>query len=85
LSRELIMAKIDWSECEAVESVPCKVSGVWVLRGTRVPASAVFENIVAGASITDIVEWYEGLDRQEVKAVIEFAARSLDREPTLTA
>jgi uncharacterized protein (DUF433 family) len=76
------MASLDWSQCEAVESVPGKVSGAWVLRGTRMPVSAIFENIAAGASIEDIMEWFDGLDREQVKAVIEFAARSLDKEPT---
>jgi len=27
------------------------------------------------------MEWFEGLDREQVKAVIEFAARSLDKPP----
>ncbi len=75
------MASLDWSQCSAVESVPGKVSGAWVLRGTRMPVSAIFENLEAGASIDDILQWYEGLDRNQVKAVIEFAARSLDRPP----
>ena len=74
----------DWSECPAVESIPGKVSGAWVLRGTRMPVSAIFENIEAGAGIDDIMKWFEGLDREQVKAVIEFAARSLDRAPALT-
>jgi len=52
-----------------------------VLRGTRIPAAAIFENIEAGANIDDIMEWFEGLDREQVKAVIEFAARSLDKAP----
>jgi uncharacterized protein (DUF433 family) len=78
------MASLDWSECRAVESVPGKLSGAWVLRGTRMPVSAIFENIEAGASINDIMEWFEGLDRGQVKAAIEFAARSLDRAPVLT-
>jgi uncharacterized protein (DUF433 family) len=77
------MPGLDWSECPAVESVPGKVSGAWVLRGTRMPVKAIFENIEAGASINDIMEWFDGLDREQVKAVIEFAARSLDREPAL--
>ena len=47
------------------------------------PVSAIFENIEAGASIDDIMEWFDGLDRDQVKAVIEFAARSLDRAPAL--
>jgi uncharacterized protein (DUF433 family) len=76
------MAALDWSQCPAVESVPGKVSGAWVLRGTRMPVSLIFENLESGASIDDIMEWYDGLDREQIKAVIEFAARSLDKEPS---
>ncbi|MGD1071090.1 MAG: DUF433 domain-containing protein [Bryobacteraceae bacterium] len=72
---------LDWSQCPAAESIPGKVGGAWVLRGTRMPVSAIFENIEAGASINDIMEWFDGLDREQVKALIEFAARSLDRAP----
>ena len=78
------MASLDWSQCPAVESIPGKVSGAWVLKGTRMPVSAIFENIEAGASINDIMQWFDGLDRAQVKAVIEFAARSLDK-PTAYA
>jgi uncharacterized protein (DUF433 family) len=60
------------------------MGGAWVLKGTRMPVAAIFENIEAGASIDDILEWYDGLDRDQVKAVIEFAARSLDCPPALT-
>ncbi|MGO9893686.1 MAG: DUF433 domain-containing protein [Bryobacteraceae bacterium] len=75
------MATLDWSQCPAVESVPGKVSGAWVLKGTRMPVSVIFENLEAGASVDDIMQWYEGLSREQVKAVIEFAVRSLDRLP----
>jgi uncharacterized protein (DUF433 family) len=75
------MASLDWSQCPAVESIPGKVSGAWVLRGTRMPVAAIFENIEAGANIDNIMEWFDGLDREQVKAVIEFAARSLDKAP----
>lgn len=73
---------IDWSQCPAVESVPGKVSGAWVLKDTRMPVSAIFENLEGGASIDDIMEWFHGLDRSQVQEVIEFAARSLDKPPT---
>ena len=43
------------------------------------PISAIFENLEAGANIDDIVEWFDGLDRGQVKSVIQFAARSLDK------
>jgi uncharacterized protein (DUF433 family) len=68
------MAALDWSQCPAVESVPGKMSGAWVLKGTRMPVSAIFENLEAGANIDDIMEWFDGLDREQVKAVIEFVA-----------
>ena len=73
---------IDWSQCPVVESVPGKVSGAWVLKGTRMPVSAIFENLEAGANIDDIMEWFAGLDRSQVEAVIEFAFRSLDKPPS---
>jgi uncharacterized protein (DUF433 family) len=78
------MALIYWSQCPAVESVPGKLSGAWGLKGTRMPVSAIFENLEAGAGIDDIMEWFEGLNREQVKAVMEFAARSLDRPPVFT-
>lgn len=75
------MAPLDWSQCPAVESVPGKVSGAWVLKGTRMPVSVIFENLKAGANLDDLMEWFEGLDRKQVEAVIEFAARSLEVTP----
>jgi uncharacterized protein (DUF433 family) len=65
---------LDWSQCAAVESVPGKVSGAWVLRGTRMPISVIFENLEAGANLDDIMEWFAGLDRDQTKAVIGFAS-----------
>ena len=71
------MAGLDWSQCPAVESIPGKVSGAWVFKGTRMPVSLVFENLEAGATIGDIMEWFH-LTREQIVAVLEFAARSLD-------
>jgi uncharacterized protein (DUF433 family) len=71
------MAPLDWSQCSAVESVPGKVSGAWVFRGTRMPVAAVFENLEDGMSMDEIVRLYDGLTREQVQSVLEFAARSL--------
>ncbi len=43
------MALLDWSQCPAVESLPDKVSGAWVLRNTRMPVATIFENLQAAA------------------------------------
>lgn len=71
------MACLDWSQCPAVESVSGRLAGAWVFRGTRMPVSAVFENLEAGASTDEIVEQFD-ITREEINAVLEFAARSLD-------
>jgi uncharacterized protein (DUF433 family) len=75
--KEPVMAALDWSQCPAVESIPGKVSGAWVFRGTRIPVATVFENLEAGASIEEIIEWFD-LTREQVTAVLDFAARSLE-------
>ena len=67
---------IDWSSCSAVESDPSRVSGAWVFGGTRVPIAAVFENLEDGASVQDFVQWFPGVSLEQVRAVLEHAARS---------
>ena len=68
---------LDWSKCPAVESVPGRVSGAWVFRGTRIPVAAVFENLEDGLTIDEVAALYDGLTREQLRAVLEFAAQSL--------
>jgi uncharacterized protein (DUF433 family) len=68
---------LDWSQCDALESVPGKMSGAWVFRGTRIPVSTVFENLEDGLNVDEIVAMFEGLTRQQVKSVLEFTAQRL--------
>jgi uncharacterized protein (DUF433 family) len=44
------------------------------------PVATVFENLEAGASIDEIVEQFH-VTREQIQAVLEFAARSLDAPP----
>jgi uncharacterized protein (DUF433 family) len=75
-------ATIDWSQCPAVESIPGKVSGAWVFKGTRTPVSIVFENLQDGLSISELMEQYP-LTREQIAAALEFAAHSLEQAPAL--
>ena len=52
------MAPLDWSQCPAVESIPGKVSGAWVFKGTRTPVAVVFENLEDGMSIDEVMEQF---------------------------
>ena len=71
------MAALDWSQCPAVESIAGKVSSAWVFKGTRTPVAIVFENLEDDMTIDEVLEQFP-VTREQVKAVLEFAARSLD-------
>lgn len=75
------MADLYWAQCPAVESIPGRVSGAWTFRNSRTPVKLIFENLEDGMSIDEIVEQYP-VSREEIVAVLEFAANSLDTEPS---
>ena len=75
------MAIIDWSQCEAVESIPGKVSGAWVFKGTRMPVQTVFVNLAAGMSAKEITEVWD-VKAEEIEAVVNFVSASLEKEPS---
>lgn len=75
------MATLDWSQCPAVESIPGKVSGAWVLKGTRTPVKVLFENLEAGMSIEEVIEQFP-VSREEIDRLMAFVARSLDKAPS---
>ena len=68
----------DWSKCPAVESVPGRLSGAWVFTGTRVPVSALFGNLAAGATVEEFLDWFEGVEKWQVNAVLEHMVTDLD-------
>jgi len=64
---------MNWSYCPDVEREEGKVSGAWVVKGSRVPADAVIENARDGFSPEAIAEIFEGLPVARVRAVLHFA------------
>ena len=68
---------LDWSQCSVVERIPGKVSRAWLFKGTRVPVRALFENLEGGATVEQFLEWFPGVTREQVVAVLKFAESSL--------
>ena len=68
---------LDWSTCPALEKDPAKLGGAWVFRDTRVPVSALFENLESGATLDQFLAWFPGVAHTQAEAVLEHAARSL--------
>ena len=74
------MAVLDWSQCPAVESIPGKVSGAWVFKGTRLAVATVIENL-GDLSIDEVIEQFD-VTREQVTAVLDFVAQSLRATPS---
>ena len=68
---------LDWSNCSEVERAPEKASGAWLFKGTRVPVTTLFENLGDDATVTDFLEWFPGVSRQQVDSVLQHMIHSL--------
>jgi uncharacterized protein (DUF433 family) len=77
------MAALDWSQCPAVESIPGKVSGAWVFKGTRLPVATVIENL-EDLSIEEVMEQFD-VTREQITAVLDFVAQTLRTDPVPTS
>lgn len=59
----------DWTNCPAVERDFRKISGDRAFEGTRVPASALFENLESGVTVKELLEWRPEVRNWQVTAV----------------
>ena len=66
-----------WNNCDGIDQDSNKMSGAWLFAGTRVPVTALFENLEAGATTDEFVDWFPGVARQQALAVLQHAERSL--------
>jgi len=70
---------VDWTQCELIESVPGKVSGRPVVRGTRVMPDAIVGSYDLGETIEELREGFPALSVDQIKRLIEFAHNWPDR------
>ena len=68
---------LNWELCPAVERHADRLGGAWVFKGTRVPVKALFENLEAGATVDEFLEWFEGVTREQALAALRHAEASL--------
>lgn len=61
------------------------MSGVPIVRNTRVTVTAVLGQLAAGQSIEQILQDYPYLQPEDIYAVLEFAAESVQRELPVAA
>ena len=71
------MADLDWNQCDAVESVPGRVSGAWVFKDSRTPVSVILANLAGGASLDEVAEWFP-VTKEQVETILLFLATTAD-------
>ncbi len=65
---------INWTNCPDVETVPGKVSGVPILKHSRMPADAIVENYADGLGADEIAEVFE-LPVEGVRRLLAYAVK----------
>jgi uncharacterized protein (DUF433 family) len=68
----------DWAACDEVERIPGKVSGTWVVKGTRIPVEAVLTN-AADQTPEAIAVMFPGLSADVVRRIIAFGSKEPSR------
>ena len=63
-----------WRQSDVVERSPETVTGAWVFRGTRVPVAALFENLRDGVTVQEFLDWFPGVEEEQVLAVLDAEA-----------
>jgi len=64
---------VDWTDCPLVEVIPGKVSGVPLLKGTRLPADTVLENYDGGSPVAEIAENFD-VSEKTIREILSYAA-----------
>lgn len=63
---------VETSPLHILEQDPERLSGVWVFKGTRIPVSAFFDNLKDGASVDQFLEWFRGVSREQIEALLDY-------------
>ena len=76
---------LNWDNCPEASRNPRVLGGTVVFKHTRLPISSLFENMADGATVDEFVEWYPGVKKEQVEAVLKYAAESLNAEELVPA
>jgi uncharacterized protein (DUF433 family) len=66
-------AMIDWSHSPDAERIPGKVSGAWLVKGTRLPVDAILANADDYTPEEIATEIFQGITPEVARRIIAFA------------
>jgi uncharacterized protein (DUF433 family) len=64
---------MDWTNCSDVERIPGKVSGAWLVKGTRIRVDDVIANAADFTPEQIIAEIYPSLPLDKVRRIVSYA------------
>jgi uncharacterized protein (DUF433 family) len=80
-SEEVIIAdEVDMKYLDRFERNPKICGGQWVVRGTRVPVRVLLASLAEGATTEELLEDFPTITKEDVQAVIAFAAASVEED-----
>ena len=65
---------------DRIEINPKVMAGKPVIRGTRIPVELVLRKLAEGATEKTLLDAYPSLSREDIKAVLAYAAKSIAHE-----
>ena len=69
---------MDWTGCPDVERIPGKVSGAWLVKGTRIRADDVIANAVDFTPEQIVAEIYPSLPLASARRIVAYARNRAD-------
>jgi uncharacterized protein (DUF433 family) len=63
---------------DRIEIDPRRCGGSPVIRGTRIPVAVLLDELAAGESWESLLAGYPELDREDIRAALQFAKASIE-------
>lgn len=79
LKKQLLMKSLN----ERIVIDPTKCNGRPVIKGTRITVNAILEYLAAGDSVEEILSAYSQLEKADVLACLDFAAKLANNSYTI--
>ncbi len=67
--------QIDWSACSVVQRNPRLLHGDFNINGKRITPDTIVGNFESGLSISEIREQFPSVDEQEIRTILDYAAK----------
>lgn len=69
----MVCEAMDWSRCPDVEQIAGKVSGTWLIKGTRLPVDAILIHAAEYTPEEIATDLFQGITAETVRRILAYA------------